>query len=371
MGPMPPCEMIPVGGNITNQLPQRQYILVSVSVDTVPVGGVLVIWQISVHIPSLLNNQDPDYECLMLPTALRKMQEPDMLADWGFTYDKECEIFYHQGTEFGRRKAESEEVSLEKFTNYLNEIRSGLHGASPNNGLILLFETGEDLALLQQLLSRHHHYIFLDVVKGVTCLDYFVRVSRPGQSTTFKWPAYQYCRDENGRWTSCVYRAGSANQRIEAKTKPESIYNICKSLLSASPNYYNFIKWYSYPINHSEINRMVSTLQAILELLPLQNYIDWQLFTNGIPIVLEGMYAARSEIEAAWPHYACARQTICKLVSLGFTFNVLKKIFHADPKYEIPCCVFLQGMSELQKLRVHSQSDQIRHIIKQYFVLST
>jgi hypothetical protein len=54
----------------------------------------------------------------MLPTVLR--ERLDVLADLGFTYDAERGMFYHQGTEYGRRKAEPEEVSLEKFTNYLD-----------------------------------------------------------------------------------------------------------------------------------------------------------------------------------------------------------------------------------------------------------
>ena len=55
----------------------------------------------------------------MLPSALREGR-PEMLANLGFTYDTERGMFYHQGTEFGRRKADPEEVSLEKFTNYLD-----------------------------------------------------------------------------------------------------------------------------------------------------------------------------------------------------------------------------------------------------------
>ena len=67
----------------------------------------------------LTDVQDPDYECLMLPGLLRDGR-PDVLADLGFTYDTERGMYYHQGTEFGRRKADPEEVSLEKFTNYLD-----------------------------------------------------------------------------------------------------------------------------------------------------------------------------------------------------------------------------------------------------------
>ncbi len=66
-----------------------------------------------------------------------------------------------------------------------------------------------------------------------------------------------------------------------------------------------------------------------------------------IPL-FQGVYAARSEVEAARPHNACARQTIRRLVSLGFTLDVLKKSFGADPKYEIPSSVFLQDMSEVR-----------------------
>jgi hypothetical protein len=68
-----------------------------------------------------------------------------------------------------------------------------------------------------------------------------------------------------------------------------------------------------------------------------------------IPL-FQGVYAARSEVEAARPHNACARQTIRRLVSLGFTLDVLKKSFGADPKYEIPSSVFLQDMSEVRFL---------------------
>jgi hypothetical protein len=55
----------------------------------------------------------------MLPNALREGRL-EVLADLGFTYDTERGMFYHQGTEFGRRRADPEEVSLEKFTNYLD-----------------------------------------------------------------------------------------------------------------------------------------------------------------------------------------------------------------------------------------------------------
>lgn len=118
IGPMPSAEVTPVGGNTVGQLPQRRYVLMSVSVDTVAVEGRLVVWQVSTHIPGLADDEDPDYECLMLPDAL--VHKPHILNDLGFTFNDERNMYYHHGPEFGRRKADTEENSLEKFANYLD-----------------------------------------------------------------------------------------------------------------------------------------------------------------------------------------------------------------------------------------------------------
>ena len=118
IGPVPSTEEIPVGGNTENQMPQRRYVTVYVAVDTVSVEGRLVPWQISVHIPGLPEEEDPDYECLMVPQVL--LDRPKILEELCFTYDDERGNYYHHGTEFGRRKAETEEASLEKFANFLD-----------------------------------------------------------------------------------------------------------------------------------------------------------------------------------------------------------------------------------------------------------
>jgi len=352
----------PIGGHTDNQLPPRQYVLVAVSVDTAPVDEPLIVWQLSLHIPGL---SDSDYECLMLPHALWA-QGPTLLAAMGYAYDTAQQVYYHQSAEFGRRRVDTEEEGLEKLTNYLNEIRSGLHGASPNNGLVLLFETGEDLALMQQLFSRHDHLLFLDVVKGVTCLDHYRQAT--SRSVTYSEPSYQFRRGASGCWTSTIEEKGKIPQRIEAVTKSECIYHICQSLLGMTPTYHNFIKLYSYPINHTTTRRLTAMLDHLRELRPLQQHIEQQLVTHQLPIVLKGLYGARNEVET--PHRTCARQTIRRLLFLGFTWTVLLKIFRAEPQYEIPLCVFLQDMNEVHKLQVFSQTEQIRGYI-QTFVLSS
>jgi hypothetical protein len=358
-------EVIPVGGNIENQMPQRRYVTVYVAVDTVSVEGRLVPWQISVHIPGLPEEEDPDYECLMVPQAL--LDRPKILEELCFTYDDERGNYYHHGTEFGRRKAETEEASLEKFANFLDELRSGCKGAGSNNGLVLVFETGEDLAIIQHLFNTHKHNVFYDAIKGLCCLDHYVRVTRPACPASYTWPFYTYKTSDGGRWISTVTKDG-VHHKVEALTKPECIYTITNQLLGAVPTYLNFTKWFCYPVQHSEVSAMTDVREHILELVPLQNYVDRQLFTNRVDIALEGVYAVRSAVDGNRVYSSCSRQVVRRLVALGFTNQVLLKSFQQDPAYEIPSTVFLQDMTEVQKLRVHEQTDHIRNIIKQFYM---
>ena len=47
------------------------------------------------------------------------------LQDAGFMFNMEKKVWYHQGTEFGRRKADNEERSVERLVSYL-EVRMTL-----------------------------------------------------------------------------------------------------------------------------------------------------------------------------------------------------------------------------------------------------
>jgi len=331
----------------------------------VSVEGKLVPWQVSVHIPGLPEDEDPDYECLMVPQVL--LDKPKQMEELGFTFDDERGNYYHHGTEFGRRKAELEETSIDKFANFLDEIRSGLKGAGTNNGLVLVFETGEDLAIIQHLFNTHNHNIFFETVKGLSCLDHYVGVTRSKNPASYTWPFYTYQSSDGGRWISTVTKDG-VQHKVEAYTKPECIYNITCKLLGYVPTYLNFTKWYCYHVNHPEVLAMTAVREHILELMSLQYYVDRQLFTNRVEIVLEGVYAVRSQVDGNRVYNSCSRQVIRRLVALGFTNKVLLKSFQQDQAYEIPDTVFLQDMTEVQRLRVHEQTNHIRNIIKQFYM---
>ena len=55
---------------------------------------------------------------LMVPSGVNDQR----LQEAGFMFNVEKSVWYHQGTEFGRRKADSEERSVERLVSYL-EVR--------------------------------------------------------------------------------------------------------------------------------------------------------------------------------------------------------------------------------------------------------
>ena len=55
---------------------------------------------------------------LMVPSGVSDLK----LQDAGFMFNVEKNVWYHQGTEFGRRKADTEERSVERLVSYL-EVR--------------------------------------------------------------------------------------------------------------------------------------------------------------------------------------------------------------------------------------------------------
>ena len=51
----------------------------------------------------------------MVPSGVSDLK----LQDAGFMFNVEKNVWYHQGTEFGRRKADTEERSVERLVSYL------------------------------------------------------------------------------------------------------------------------------------------------------------------------------------------------------------------------------------------------------------
>merc|ERR1719244_1638220 len=352
-------EVVPTGGNITNQLAKKKYVTVSVSVDTIPVENRNFVWQICLHTPGLPEDEDPDYECMMVPNNIPELR----LSEAGFMFNTEKQVWYHQGTEFGRRKAETEEKSVEKLVNYLEELRSGGRGAGVNNGLILLFECTEDLGLVRSLLSSHSADIWSNTVRGVGCIDHYVRQADLG--VTYCPPYFKWI-DGGGTWLTQLVRGGNT-VKIEADTRAEIVYSILEKILGQKLTYENFTKWFCYPSMGDTVGSLARDLELIKQLLPLQTHVDRQLFNARVQCVLEGVYAPRSELEQTRPCACVARQAIRRLVSLGFNMDNLKNSFRADPGYEIPANVFLQDMTQVQRLRVHAQTDFVRKFIKEYF----
>merc|ERR1712079_650149 len=143
--------------------------------------------------------------------------------------------------------------------------------------------------------------------------------------------------------------------------------NILCDVSGSAPTYDSFIKWYCYPSQSITMTTLAGNLELQRQLLPLQNHVDRQLFNARVQCVLEGVFAPRSDLESLKPCSCVARQAVRRLVSLGFNLDNLKNSFRANPNYEIPANVFLQDMTQVQRLRVHAQTDYVRKFIKEYF----
>lgn len=240
-----------------------------------------------------------------------------------------------------------------------------------NNGIIMLFECSEDLGLVRSLLSSHSADIWRETVRGVACIDHFLRQSERGVTYCPPYFKFQVGGDSGGTWlTSLVFKEGKT-MKIEADTRAEIVYNILEDVLGECPTFENFTRWYCYPSMGDTAGSLARDLELIRQCLPLQTHVDRQLFNARVQCVLEGVYAPRSELEQTRPCACVARQAVRRLVSLGFNLDNLKNSFRADPNYEIPANVFLQDMTQVQRLRVHAQTDFVRRFIKEYFTAST
>jgi len=332
------------------------------------VEGRLVVWQVAVHVPGLPEEEDPEYEALMVPDAITDRE--DLLEEVGFTYNSEREEFYHQAPESGCRKAEPEEKCIEEFVRHLDELRNSPHPSGRgNNGLVLVFETSEDLGMVQQLLERHRNNIFLDTVKGVGCVDQYLEASTKGRKVSYSPPSYQFQVGKGGVFTSSVSMA-SDKVVVEGESRAECLHKVLQALLEGqTPEYSNFIRWWCYPSFSSEVTTMAAAaIEHMMEILPLQHHLLRSLKTNRVPLVMEGVYMARNEVCGHRPYVVVAIRVVRILVAAGFTMPVMRAKFKQDPMYEIPTNVFLDNMEEVQMLRVLQQTDWVRKFIKQYFI---
>ena len=237
----------------------------------------------------------------MVPSGVNDLK----LQDAGFMFNVEKKVWYHQGTEFGRRKADNEEKSVERLVSYLEvrdrldsvrqtvssrvqELRGGGRGAGLNNGLVLLFECSEDFGLVRGLLSGHSSDIWVETVRGVGCIDHYSRQRE--HVSTYTPPYYKVCLGGDNKWLTTLNITAEGAQRqvkIEAETRAEMVYNILCYVSGTTPTYDTFVKWYCYPSQSITMTTLAGNLELQRQLLPLQNHVDRQLFNARVQCVLE------------------------------------------------------------------------------------
>jgi hypothetical protein len=166
----------------------------------------------------------------------------------------------------------------------VQELRGGGRQAGLNNGLVLLFECTEDFGLVRSLLSGHSADIWSDTVKGVGCIDHFVR--QADIQAAYCPPYYKYAVGEEGQWVTTLHRRGKA-LKIDAASRGEMVYNILEDVLDQCPTYDTFLRWYCYPSQGDTAANMARDLELGRQLLALQTHVDRQLFNARVQCVLE------------------------------------------------------------------------------------
>ena len=156
-----------------------------------------------------------------------------------------------------------------------------------NNGLVLLFECTEDFGLIRSLLSSHSADIWSDTVRGVGCIDHFVRSA--DIQASYCPPYWKYAVGEEGQWVTTLYRRGKV-LKIEAASRGEMVYNILEDVLDKCPTYDTFLRWYCYPSLSDTVTSLARDLEMIKQMLPLQTHVDRQLFNARVQCVLEVSY---------------------------------------------------------------------------------
>merc|ERR1712062_677435 len=134
----------------------------------------------------------------------------------------------------------------------------------------------------------------------------------------------------DNKWLTTLNMTSDGAQRqekIEAETRAEMVYNILCSVYGSAPTFDKFVKWYCYPSQSITMTTLAGGLELQRQLLPLQNHVDRQLFNARVQCVLEGVFAPRSDLEGLKPYSCVARQAVRRLVSLGFNLDNLKTVF--------------------------------------------
>ena len=163
-------------------------------------------------------------------------------------------------------------------------MRGGGHKAGFNNGLVLLFESMEDFGLLHTLLSSYSVDIWTDTVRGIVCMDQFIRAA--DIQTYYCPPYWKYRPGDEGQWCTTLYRRDKIS-RIEAATRGEIVYNILEEVLDQCVTYDTFLRWYCYPSQSDAVAGFTKHLEQMRQMEPLQNHVERQLFNSRVECLLE------------------------------------------------------------------------------------
>lgn len=296
-------------------------------------------------------------------------KQPDTLENLGFVANPDRHEFYFVQVGIGCVKAISVQKAFDRLCDFLESKRSSAATSeNRNNGLVLVTNTREELAVvLRAIDNTKHDSLLLDVVKGFGCLEVFIDRNR-SRKLTYGGPKLNLGGDE------CFYhteaKKGLAGANLVSKCKAEALFQTIELFLDKAANYKNFIQPYCFPSFSPALDEMKKRLGQMFEMYPLVVFIAANLKSQerSCTLYLEGVFAP-SQTRDLRDKATIVASRLCRvLVEAGLDKDALYRAFKRQPEFAINSSVVLERMSSMpQRLKVMDQTVRAVKCIRHYF----
>ncbi len=339
-------------------LPNRHYLFCCIHAEFIQLQGKSQLYELSVYAQDLTS-----LTVYVTPEPMKS--QPELLESLGFVANPDRDEYYFVKVGVGVVKTLTLKKAAQNVTHFLEEKRQA-SAENANNGIVLNFYEEEELVTVMEALEQAGHKdLFIDTVKGFGCLDSYIKKHRSRQ-LSYSGPKLSIGTDDS--FFHAEVRRGLSSRDLVSKSKAESLFQATEFFLDAPPNYSNYYRDHCFPCFGSRASEIRSQQQRLSEMFHLEVFLAARLREWGGELSLEGVYGTgkRSGRDLRDKHSTVARRVCRMLVEKGLHMKSLRKTFTKSGS-SLSSSVLLEGMSEVQRLRVIEQTMRCLHIVKEYF----
>lgn len=347
--------------NSSNELPKRNYLVVTVHTEWVMLHGKPQVYEMSLYASDLSS-------CTMycVPEAIQK--DEDVMQNLGIYHNKEIKAFFFAQKMLGIVQAhKSVDQGLQQVAQFLEEKRHST--TSKNNGIVLIFNSEEEMAIVLRAIERTgNKNLLLDVVKGFGCLEYYIH-RHLSKKLKYGTPTLIVMEDNQGSFVyNTTVRQGLLSTNIVSKSKSEALLNALEHLLGETPNYSNFIQSFCHPSFSQKLELAKKKLKKVEEMFSLELFMAFELKRQGVKLYLDGIFAPRLKVDFRDEASILANRICRLLVEAGLDKSALDKGFKETPGFTINSSVFLDKIDNpSKKLHMTDQTMRCIELIRQYY----